>query len=112
VDDDDLFGHEPDGELAEHDPLLPPRLMAVDDVSAAPVDPPAAESVPPRYRRSMGATMLAASMIGLREGLENPRDDRPVVEQHVDEGDVDRPIDVVLDPHDPSASVVRIRRES
>ena len=49
-------------------------------------------------------------MIGLREVLENPRDDRPVVEQHVDEGDVDRPIDVVVGPDDPSASVVRIRR--
>mgnify|MGYP000001596513 FL=1 len=110
--DDDLFGHEPDGELAEPDPLLPSQLMAIDDVPAAPVDPPAAESVPHRYRRSMGATMLAASMIGLRDILENPRDDRPVVEQHVDEGDVDRPIDVVLDPDDPSASVVRIRRES
>jgi hypothetical protein len=32
-----------------------------------------------------------------------------VVEQHVDEGDVDRPIMVDFDPDDPKATVVHIR---
>lgn len=55
--------------------------------------------------------MLAASMIAMRDILENPRDERPVVEQHLDEGDIERRVDVVLDPDDPSASFVRIRRD-
>lgn len=106
--DDEPFGHEPD-HTQPPDPLLPPHLVALDDDPSAPPAPTSSRQVPHRYRRSMGASMLAASMIGLREILENPRDDRPVVEQHVDEGDVDRPILVELDPDDPSASVVHIR---
>ena len=48
-------------------------------------------------------------MIGLRDILESPKDDRPVVEQQTDGDYVERPIEVFLDPDDPSASIVVIR---
>ena len=48
-------------------------------------------------------------MIGLRDILEEPKDDRPVVEQFADEDDRERPIEVDLDPDDPAASVVTLR---
>ena len=106
--DDEPFGHAP-GEDADPDPLLPPHLIALDDEPAPPVEPTPATHIPHRYRRSIGASALAAGMIGLRDIIEDPKDDRPVVEQFADEGDRDRPIEVDLDPDDPSASVVRIR---
>lgn len=68
--------------------------------------------IPHRYRRSGGASMLAAGMIGLRDILESPKDDRPVVEQHTNDDDIERPIEVFLDPDDPSASMVVIRDPS
>ena len=52
---------------------------------------------------------MAAGMIGLRDILESPKDDRPVVEQQTDDDDIERPIEVFLDPDDPSASIVVIR---
>jgi len=106
--DDEPFGHEP-VEDAEPDPLLPTFLVAVDDAPAAPIVPVSPVGVPQRYRRSLGASVVAAGLLGIRDVIEEPKDDRPVVEQYADEGDVDRPIDLVLDPDDPSASVVRIR---
>ena len=101
--DDEPFGHLPDDEV-EPDPLLPPILD-----EPAQDEPPAENRIPHRYRRSMGASALAAGMIGLRDILEEPKDNRPVVEQFVDEGDTERPIEVELDPDDPAASVVRLR---
>ena len=65
--------------------------------------------IPHRYRRSGGASMLAAGMIGLRDILESPKDDRPVVEQHTNDDDIERPIEVFLDPDDPASSLVVIR---
>ena len=75
-----------------------------------PVAPPTtADRIPSKYRRSAGASMLAAGLLGLRDVIEPPKDDKPVVEQFADEGDRARPIEVYLDPDDPSASVVVIR---
>jgi len=108
VDDEGPFGHEiTDDE--DVDPLLPPLLVAVDGEPAQPVRPVQPVGVPQKYRHSLGASVLAAGLLGIRDVIEEPKDDRPVVEQYADEGDVERPIDVYLDPDDPSASVVRIR---
>jgi hypothetical protein len=41
--------------------------------------------------------------------IEPPKDDRPVVEQHVDGDEPDRAIQVFLDPDDPSRSMVVVR---
>ena len=68
--------------------------------------------IPHRYRRSGGASMLAAGMIGLRDIIESPKDDRPVVEQQTNDDDIERPIEVFLDPDDPAASMVVIRDPS
>lgn len=115
VDDDETygdepeFGHEPGLDDGGIDELVPPHLMALDGETVGPIDPAPAIGVPHRYRRSLGAAALAGGMIGLRDIIENPKDERPVVEQHVDEGDVDRPIMIDFDPDDPKATVVRIR---
>jgi len=109
VQDDETFGHEPEPGEIDIDEFVPPHLLAVDGESSGPIEPAPAVGVPHRYRRSLGAAALAGGMIGLRDIIENPKDDRPVVEQHVDEGDVDRPIMVDFDPDDPKATVVHIR---
>ena len=89
-------------ELDDGDDAFVPRVL--------PVRPPAtADRIPSRYRRSAGASVLAAGMLGLRDVIEPPKDDKPVVEQFADEGDGDRPIEVYLDPDDPAASIVVIR---
>lgn len=113
---DEPFGHEPVGDI-DPDPLLPPELLDTQDSRAAATSAPGDVSsvsarIPHRYRGSVGASMLAASMIAMRDILESPKDDRPVVEQHLDEGDIERRVTVVLDPDDPSASFVQIRRDS
>jgi hypothetical protein len=71
--------------------------------------PPTAARIPSRYRQSAGASMLAAGLLGLRDVIEPPKDDKPVVEQFADGQDRRRPIEVYLDPDDPAASVVVIR---
>jgi hypothetical protein len=125
--DSDPFDEEPFGFLpSEPDPVIDssvdprgtpsldldsdPRLAAADPHEAQPLpaQPPRGH-IPHRYRRSGGASMLAAGMIGLRDILESPKDDRPVVEQHTNDDDIQRPIEVFLDPDDPSASLVVIR---
>ena len=109
---DEPFGHEPDDdpdERPEVDPLLPPFLVPVSDELAPPIQPTRSKGIPHRYRSSIGASVVAAGLLGLRDVIEEPKDDRPVVEQFADEGDTDRPIEVDLDPEDPSASVVRLR---
>ena len=113
---DEPFGNEPVVEI-DPDPLLPPELLDAhdgrSDDTAAPGDVSSVSArIPHRYRGSMGASMLAASMIAMRDILESPKDDRPVVEQHLDEGDIERRVTVVLDPDNPSASSVQIRRDS
>lgn len=111
--DDEPFGHvpEPDGD-DDVDPLLPEELISLDDGERSPEDLATSSRVPHRYRTSIGASALAAGMIGLRDVLEDPKDDRPVVEQFADEGDRDRPVEVDLDPDEPSASVVRLRPDA
>ena len=106
MDDANAHDEEPFGFLPVDavDPLL-------DDGEPKPVEVERGH-IPHRYRRSAGASMLAAGMIGLREILESPKDDRPVVEQHTDGDDRKRPIEVFLDPDDPSASMVVIRDPS
>lgn len=79
-----------------------PRVLPV-------APPPTAARIPSKYRQSAGASILAAGLLGLRDVIEPPKDDKPVVEQYADEGDGDRPIEVYLDPDDPAASVVVIR---
>lgn len=94
---DQLF---PDDDGAP-DPFVP-RVL--------PVEPPSSASrIPSKYRRSAGASMLAASLLGLRDVIEPPKDDEPVVEQEAAEGERNRPIEVYLDPDDPAASIVVIR---
>ena len=90
---DEPFGHVPEPELG------PP----------APVPVVRSHAVPHRYRRSAGATVLAAGLIGLREVIEPPKDDEPVVEQYASDDGRERPIEVFLDPDDPSASLVVVR---
>lgn len=103
--DDEPFGHlpdrDPDGDPG--DELLPP-LLADRDRSA-----PTADRIPHRYRSSFAASALAAGMIGLRDVLEEVRDDRPVVEQHAHGGDRRRPVEVRLDPDEPGASTATVR---
>jgi hypothetical protein len=92
--DDEPFGFLPEGD----DTPTEPAPVAIER-----------GHIPHRYRRSAGASMLAAGLIGLREVIDPPKDDRPVVEQFADEDDIDRPIEVFLDPDDPAASLVVIR---
>lgn len=99
---DEPFGYLPLDD-DEPDPLLPPVLQRRSP------DTPTPERIPHRYRSSLAASALAAGMIGLRDVLEDPKDSRPVVEQHADSGDDDHPIRVDLDPDDPAASVVTLR---
>lgn len=93
-----LPGEEDDPQ--EH--LPPPRLL--------PVAPPAtAAQIPSRYRQSAGASLIAAGLLGLRDIVDPPKDDRPVVEQYADDGEPWRGMEVYLDPDDPAASLVVIR---
>ena len=115
MDDDELgassTGHGPTG----HDE--PPRLS--DEELFGPDAPPGvlpwvgpprtADRIPSKYRKSAGASLLAAGMLGLRDIIEPPKDDRPVVEQHIDGDPPDRPIELYLDPDDPTRSMVVIR---
>lgn len=127
VDDDEPFGHVPDGADPTDDPVDVPLDGSADqddwdddwdgDGDGDPElsdgwesEDPYDDRIPHRYRRSMGASALAAGMIGLRDLLELPKDDRPVVEQFVGEDDRPRAIEVELDPDDPAASVVRLRQ--
>jgi hypothetical protein len=104
VESDEPFGYLPTG-AAEEDPLLPPVLQRRSP------DTPTPERIPSRYRSSLAASALAAGMIGLRDIIEDPKDSRPVVEQHADDdhGDADRPIRVDLDPDDPASSIITLR---
>ncbi len=108
MDHDEPFGALP-GDLPPQpeDELLDPRAFG----TVLPVRPPSsAQRIPSRYRRSAGASVLAAGLIGLREVIDPSKgDDDPVIEQDAAESDLDRPIEVYLDPDDPSASIVVIR---
>jgi len=96
--------------VADHDELDEPfgHLPDPEPGPPAPVEVVRGH-IPHRYRRSAGASVLAAGLIGLREVIEPPKDDRPVVEQYADDDDRERPVEVYLDPDDPSASMVVVR---
>lgn len=105
--DDDLdepFGHLPvphDGIGGDAEIPLP-RVL--------PVAPPlSADRIPDRYRRSASASVLAASLLGLRDIIEPPDEDEVVIDQHADDDQGTRAIEVYLDPDDPAASLVVIR---
>lgn len=102
------FGHLP-GTLPDQpvDELLDPRVAG----SVLPVRPPSsASAIPHRYRRSASASVLAAGLLGLREVVDPvPNEDEVVLEQPAAAADDDGPIEVYLDPDDPSASMVVIR---
>ncbi len=103
MDDEEPFGFLPDDDEFVDDPLATGTIL--------PVAPPiSADRIPTRYRQSAGASILAAGLLGLRDIIDPPKDDRPVVEQHADEDESDRAIEVYLDPDDPSASIVVVRR--
>lgn len=92
----------PGEEQDPHDEFPPPRLT--------PVAPPAtAAQIPSRYRRSAGASLLAAGLLGLRDIVDPPRDDRPVVEQYANDREPWDGIEVYLDPDDPTTGLVVIR---
>jgi len=92
----------PGEEQDPHDEFPPPRLT--------PVAPPAtAAQIPSRYRRSAGASLLAAGMLGLRDIIDPPTEDESVMEQFADEPGPGSGIEVYLDPDDPTASLVVIR---
>jgi len=108
VENDEPFGALPDDLPPQpEDDLLDPRSLG----TVLPVRlPSSAQRIPLRYRRSAGASMLAAGLIGLREVIDPAKGgDEPVIEQEEANSDVERPIEVYLDPDDPSASIVVIR---
>jgi len=108
VEHDEPFGALP-GDLPpqEEDDLLDPRALG----TVLPVRPPSsAQRIPARYRNSAGASMLAAGLIGLRDVIDPAKGgDDPVIEQEAADSDLERRLEVYLDPDDPSASIVVIR---
>lgn len=63
--------------------------------------------VPRKYRSSMGASILAAGLIGLRDVIDPARvEDRTETEAPAPEPSAAADLDVHLDPDDPAASVV------
>ncbi len=96
------------------DPLARWDDGSVPDEAHAPRIPPvvapaSADRIPSKYRKSAGATVLAAGLLGLRDAIEEPPDDEPVVEQRLAGGRPAGPVEVFLDPDDPAASMVVIR---
>ncbi len=111
MDDDGEFGERPVGHdeprrLSDEElfgPDAPPGVLPL------PGPPRTADRIPSKYRKSAGASLLAAGMLGLRDIIEPPKDDKPVVEQHVDGDGPPRPVELYLDPDDPTRSLVVIR---
>lgn len=106
--DEEPFGTPPD-ELPPQPPdeLLDPRARG----SVLPIRPPSsAGSIPQRYRRSAGASVLAAGLIGLRDVIDPAKvEDDTVVERPGEDAAEPGPVEVYLDPDDPAASMVVIR---
>ena len=111
MDPEEPFGTLP-GELPPQpeDELLDPRVVG----SVLPVRPPdSAHRIPSRYRRSAGASVLAAGLIGLRDVIDPAKvDDGTVIEQPAEDLAPSGPVEVYLAPDDPSASMVVIRDPS
>lgn len=107
--DEEPFGHLPDPDALpedDADELIDPRVGG----SVLPVRPPSsATAIPRRYRRSAGASVLAAGLLGLREVIDPAKKDESVMEQEADQSVTDRAMEVYLDPDDPASSMVVIR---
>jgi hypothetical protein len=72
------------------------------------------EPAPPRpvdrFARTTAGLVLSASMLGLRDVLEGPREDRPaIVEEHAGEPPVPDGISMRLDPDNVADSIVLVR---
>ena len=108
MDHEEPFGVLP-GELPPQPPdeLLDPRVTG----AVLPVQPPtSAHRIPSRYRRSAGASVVAAGLIGLRDVIDPAKvDDGTVIEQPADDLVAPGGMEVYLDPDDPGASIVVIR---
>jgi hypothetical protein len=63
-----------------------------------------------RFARTTAGVMLSASMLGLRDALEGPRDDEPaIVREWAGEPPVPGPLSVRLDPDNPQDSIILVR---
>jgi hypothetical protein len=63
-----------------------------------------------RFARTTAGLVLSASMLGLRDVLEGPRDDRPViVEERSGEPPVPDGISMRLDPDNAADSIILVR---
>ena len=63
-----------------------------------------------RFAQTTVGLMLSASMLGLRDVLEGPRDERPaIVEDWAGEPPTPRGVSMRLDPDNPADSIVLIR---
>jgi hypothetical protein len=63
-----------------------------------------------RFARTSAGLVLSASMLGLRDVLEGPRDERPaIVEAHKGEPSVPNGISMRLDPDNVSDSIILVR---
>jgi hypothetical protein len=63
-----------------------------------------------RFARTSAGLVLSASMLGLRDVLEGPRDERPaIVEEHKGEPPVPNGISMRLDPDNVSDSIILVR---
>lgn len=101
------FGTLP-GELPPQPPdeLVDPRVTGV----VLPVEPPSsAHRIPSRYRRSTGASVIAAGLIGLRDVIDPAKVDDTVIEQPAADRSTSDDMEIYLDPDDPAASMVVIR---
>jgi hypothetical protein len=63
-----------------------------------------------RFARTSAGLVLSASMLGLRDVLEGPREERPgIVEAHAGEPPVPGGVSMRLDPDNASDSIILVR---
>jgi hypothetical protein len=63
-----------------------------------------------RFARTTAGLVLSASMLGLRDVLEGPRDDEPaIVQDWAGEPPVPGPLSMRLDPDNPQDSIILVR---
>jgi hypothetical protein len=83
----------------------------VTDSTSEPTGGPTEEPSPKKKvrRKTFGAAMLGAAMVGLDEALNGPKEEPAVVEVGSSGGNDDDPFAVDLDPEDPAQSVAVVR---
>ena len=63
-----------------------------------------------RFARTTAGMVLSASMLGLRDVLEGPRDDQPaIVREWAGEPPVPGALSMRIDPENPSDSIILVR---